>query len=91
MSEAPKVRERLHETIQGTVAIDEDLPEGAMLLGWVAVAEWMAPDGHRWLSTIDGDARGEGCPEWQRDGYLHNVLFKADGFIPDGDADGSDA
>lgn len=87
MSDTPKVRETLHETIQGTIAIDEDMPEGAVLLGWLTVAEWMAPDGKRWLSLIDGDARGEGCPAWQRQGYLHNALFDPDGFIPD-DEDG---
>lgn len=87
MTDMPKVRDRLHETIQHTVAIDNNLPEGAMLLGWVTVAEWMAPDGQRWLSTVDGDARGEGCPAWQRQGYLHNALFDEDSFIPDSDED----
>lgn len=89
MSEVRKVREALHETIQGTIAIDEGLPEGAMLLGWCAVAEWMAPDGQRWLSVVDGDARGEGAPIWQRQGYLHNALFDAENFIPD-DEEGED-
>lgn len=85
MSETRDIRETLHEAIQGTVAVDEDLPEGAMLLGWVTVAEWMAPDGRRWLSVIDGDAQVEGCPIWQRQGYLHNALFDPEGFILDGD------
>lgn len=87
MAEGQKVRDVLHETIQGTIAVDDELPEGAMLLGWCAMAEWMAPDGKRWLSIIDGDARGEGCPEWQRQGYLHNALFAPDGFRPDDDDD----
>lgn len=91
MSAAERVRGRLHETIQGTVALDETLPEGSMLLGWVAIAEWMAPDGRRWLSIVDGDARGEGAALWQRQGYLHNALFDADGFIEDDEEDNENA
>lgn len=85
MSDNASVREHLHEALQSTIAIDEELPEGAMLLGWVAVAEWMAPDGNRWLSIANGDARGRGAPEWQSQGYLHNALFSPEGFVPDED------
>jgi hypothetical protein len=86
MTDGPKVRERLHETIQATVSIDNDLPDGAVLMGWVTIAEWMAPDGKRWLSIIDGAADpSEGLAAWQRQGYLHNALFDPDGFIPDED------
>lgn len=83
MSGSKSVRAHLHDAIQSTIAIDNDLPEGAMLLGWAAIAEWMAPDGQRWLSVVDGNSAGEGCPMWQRQGYLHNALFDAQGFIPD--------
>lgn len=76
-------RKQLHSAIQATGQTDNDL-EGAMLMGWVVVAEWMAPNGQRWLSRVDGTASGEGCPEWQRHGYLHNALF-SDGFSDDED------
>lgn len=78
MTETP--RAHLHAAIQTTVGLDvEDeadaLPDGAMLLGFVVVAEWMAPDGHRWLSRVDAGANAdEGLTEWQREGYLHNAL-----------------
>lgn len=70
-----KVRSHMHESIQHSVSLDDGLPEGSMLLGWVCVAEWMAPDGDRWLSCIDGSTDPErGATEWQRQGYLHNAL-----------------
>lgn len=81
------VRETLHETIQSTVATDKDLPEGAMLLGWCTIAEWIAPDGQQWLSIVDGDSRAQACPQWKRQGYLHNALFDPQGFVPEGDED----
>ncbi len=91
MNDAETVRASIHETLQATTVRDRDLPEGAMLLGWVAVAEWMAPDGKRWLSVVDGNASGEGCPAWQRQGYLHNALFDPEGFISDGEDDDGDS
>lgn len=81
MSASP--RAHLHASIQATVALDvpgeaEPIPEGSMLLGFVAVAEWMAPDGTRWLSRVDAGASGDkGLTEWQREGYLHNALNSA--------------
>lgn len=76
------VREHLHQSVQAVVSVDEGLPEGAMLLGWVTVAEWMAPSGERWLSCVDGGVspdRGQ-LPDWQRQGYLHNALHDHDSF-----------
>lgn len=74
----PKVREHLHESLQHTISLDENSPEGAMLVGWVSVAEWMAPDGGRWLSRMTGAADGEPLSTWQRQGYLHNALHAED-------------
>lgn len=71
------VREHLHEQIQSTVALDEELPEGTMLKGWVLVAEWVAPDNGAWLTRLSGGpglGEGNGLPEWQEQGYLHNAL-----------------
>ncbi len=86
MSNASNTREHLHGAIQGTIAIDEELPEGTVLTGWVTVAEWMAPNGDRWLSRVDGGPiPDKGLPAWQSQGYLYNALFE--GFIPDEDED----
>lgn len=56
----------------GDVA-QENLPEGSLLVGWVAVMEWVTPDGSRHLVLIDGSDT-ESIPEWQRDGYLVAAL-----------------
>lgn len=69
------VRKTLYDAVQGTIAIDDDMPEGAVLMGFVLVAEWMAPDGVRWLSAIDSGPTDDALPEWQRQGYLHSELF----------------
>lgn len=74
-----KARAMLAESIQATASTDEEL-NGAVLMGWVVVAEWMSPAGQRWLSRVDGSASGEGCPAWQVQGYLHNALFEPEGF-----------
>lgn len=72
-------RTTMARVIQETASTDDDL-EGAVLMGWVLVAEWMAPSGERWLSKVDGTAMGQGCPNWQTQGYLHNALFDAEAF-----------
>lgn len=76
------VRTALASTIQATAADDDDL-YGAVLLGFVTVVEWMAPDGKRGLSRVDGDALNNGLPEWTREGYLHNALFDSNQFVDD--------
>lgn len=63
----------LHEAIQKIAALDDDL-EGGIPLGWVLIAEWMAPTGTRWLSLTDATANLDGLPAWQRAGYLHEAL-----------------
>lgn len=75
-AQEPTVREHLHEQIQSTVALDEELPEGTMLKGWVLVAEWVAPDNGAWLTRLSGGpgTEDDGLPEWQEQGYLHNAL-----------------
>lgn len=75
--EAP--REALHNSIQGIAGLEDthgEAPaEGAVLLGWVVVAEWALPTGRRMLSRIDGSATGEPLPPWTQEGYLHNGLY----------------
>lgn len=78
MNETPTVRQYLHNQLQSSVALDEDLPEGTMLKGWIVVAEWVAPDNGGWLTRISGGPgssdEDSGLPEWQEQGYLHNAL-----------------
>jgi hypothetical protein len=65
--------DKLHNAIQRTAAEDEDL-NGSVLMGWVVVAEWMSPEGQKWLSRSSGDARGMDCSDWTVKGYLNDVL-----------------
>lgn len=88
----PSVREHLHESIQSTVALEEKLPEGSMLKGWVVIAEWVAPNNEGWLTRMSGGPgtvnEDRNLPEWQEQGYLHNALHSwgwGDGSDPDED------
>jgi hypothetical protein len=78
MTENPGIREMIHQTMQATSAGDEDI-DGAVLVGWVVVSEWVAPDGSRWLSRCSGNGSGSGrdLPAWQEQGYLHYALHGA--------------
>jgi hypothetical protein len=71
-TDAPGVRKAVNDVLQD-YAIEVD-GSRALLVGWCVVAEWMAPDGNRWLSFLGTDARGEPAPTWQAQGYLHNAL-----------------
>jgi hypothetical protein len=48
--------------------------DGAVVVGYAAVVEWMSPDGEKWLTLETGNAMGEPLVRWQLQGYLHNVL-----------------
>jgi len=75
MSEVETVRKTLAEAIQSTHDSDDSL-EGAVLVGFVVVAEWMDPEGKRWLSSSDGSGNGEeGLVTWQTRGYLSERLY----------------
>lgn len=70
------VRRVLHEAI-GSTNGEEDEVQGAVLVGWVVVAEWMDEDGRFWLTKQSGDAAGEkGVATWKEGGYLHEALFR---------------
>lgn len=60
--------------IQATNGDDEI--EGALLLGFVVVAEWAAPNDIRWLSRLAGTGDGERgrVPSWTVAGWLHECL-----------------
>lgn len=95
MSEHRTIRDHLHEAIQGTVGLPspsddegDELPDGSMLMGWVTVAEWMSPEGSRWLSKIEGTSTGQRPPAWHVQGYLHNALHDWPDVGDDEDGDG---
>jgi hypothetical protein len=67
-------RAHLHQSIQASTQHDEEIG-GAVLIGWVCVAEWMHPTGDRWLSRLSGSDGGDrNAARWQMQGYLHNAL-----------------
>jgi hypothetical protein len=69
-------RKRVWDAMQDSTDGDEEI-HGAILTGFVLVAEWMDGDGQRWLSLLHGSNGGESdAPEWQRQGYLHNALYE---------------
>lgn len=61
-------RARIHDALQ-QCADTADTADG-VLTAWVVVAEWMTPDGERWLTRLDSDA----ITAWQRDGMLDHGL-----------------
>jgi hypothetical protein len=71
-------REAIHDAIQehGRMGVDD----GAVLTGWTLVAEWMTPDGERWLSK----AHGAHTTSWAAKGMMHEALF---GQWPDNDSE----
>lgn len=50
-------------------------PEGrnGLLLGFLLITEWVAPDGLRRLSVNRADPQGVALPEWQALGYLDSA------------------
>jgi hypothetical protein len=76
--------------IQETAGMTETV-EGHVLIGCVVIAEWLGPDGRRYLTGLSSDANGDGVPEWTVQGYLTNAIGGlAEWFYgrDDGDADG---
>lgn len=75
MSDDTSVREHMHAAIQESAGLDDDGLEGAVVIGWVCVVEWMHPSGNRWLSRLSGNAGADrAAADWQMQGYLHNAL-----------------
>lgn len=56
-------RQLLYDAIQASINEREDL-EGSVLLGFAIIAEWQAPDGHKWLTKLSGDSFAE-LPPWR--------------------------
>lgn len=75
MPEDQAPRKQIHDAIQ--VSREGEALDGAVLIGWITVAEWMAPDGTRRLSRIAGGPGDDQAPPgWQTQGYLHNALHE---------------
>jgi hypothetical protein len=71
--------------LQASRADDKDLSD-AVVVGYAAVTEWLAPDGKRWLTMDTSDRAGEELMRWQVQGYFHNVLHDPT-WQPDDDED----
>lgn len=74
---AAEDRERIHAALE---KCEITASTEGLLVAWVVIAEWVTPDGERWLSrrTLD-----ELSP-WQRDGMLwHGLEGDWDGDDPD--------
>lgn len=69
---ATTVRERLFEAVQAEAHSDDDL-EGAVLVGFMVVAEWRAPGGDQWISKVSGD-HSAALPSWRERGLAAEVL-----------------
>jgi len=74
-------REAVHAAIQANPP-PEFVQKGALLTQWALVAEWVTPDGQKWLSRLES----EGLTGWHRKGMLFEVLWnwgEAEGEEPD--------
>ena len=58
---------RLHESIAQYGA---DIPEGAVLTGWVMVTEWIGESGDRFLARCHAD----GMTNWAANGFFYDAL-----------------
>lgn len=61
-------RQAVHDAIQQHGAQSH---AGALLTGWALVAEWMDPEGERWLSK----AHSPSTSHWAANGMHHEVLY----------------
>lgn len=75
MTDDERVGPTLYDEIQATATADNEL-DGAVLMGYVLIAEWSTPNTERWLSKVTWSAAGKCPPAWQVDGYLHHALFE---------------
>jgi hypothetical protein len=85
-------RTHLHDAIARLPPLDDEIPDGAFLVGWVLVAEFADPDGSRWFVRRRGTDGGErDLMPWTEKGYLHEALDSwragdvADALDPRGD------
>lgn len=62
---------KIFQAIQATN--DSGYVEGDLLVSYVAVCEWMTPDGEKYVSRLDSELY-----PWERDGLLREVLNWSD-------------
>lgn len=68
-----EVRQPIHAAVQE--AMSKGHADGAILTGWVCIAESMDTKGIRSLSMVSADASGDRrLPRWTEQGLLHNGL-----------------
>lgn len=64
-------RRTVHDAVAQIPVLDDEMPDGAFLIGWVLVAEFADPDGGRWFSSRSGTDGGESdVPAWTAKGYM---------------------
>lgn len=66
MAQQSEAQSTIHDSIQAKTPF-----EGAELVGWTIIAEWMTPDGEKKLARLNS----KDASEWQVSGYLHEALF----------------
>ena len=67
-------RDLLHEAVEATHRALNPHLEDAHLIKWVSLVDWLAPNGERLLSLVEGQANGDGLASWDIQGMLFNVL-----------------
>lgn len=74
-AEERNYREELYNAIQESINDREGREglEGSVLLGYCIIAEWQAPDGHKWLTKLSGDAFCE-LPPWRERMFGHELV-----------------
>jgi hypothetical protein len=86
-------RRHLHAAVAQVPPLDDEMPDGAFLVGWVLIAEFADPDGSRWFTARTGTDGGESeLPPWGSKGYIAHALDEGlfDPEVIDGDGDGED-
>ena len=76
-----EIRGALYDAIQSNAFHMEQreddeqvLPDRIVCTGWVVVAEFMDPQGGKWLTVNTGDASNERLTDWAADGMLRHGM-----------------
>lgn len=74
--------QRLHNSIQAYTEQEEGV-EGAYLRHWIIIADWVAPDGSKWLSHDESDD----VTPWELRGMVDEAMdmIANEGVETDGD------
>jgi hypothetical protein len=64
---------RVYEAISTSRQDDEEF-DGAVLIGFMSIGEWITAEGKKYLTLIDGNGSGERLHRWQVQGYCFNLL-----------------